>query len=146
MNPTSHPDIRNQRPKDFSLAPSLPPIDDFPTSRWLCGGRHERPSPPRPTAGNPKPSPSVCSGDRLTYTATVSYFADGQVAEIFVSNHKTGSNADCAAKDAAILASLALQFGAPLETLRNALLRDHQGHAITPVGAALDRLAEEKSS
>ena len=84
----------------------------------------------------------VCPGDRLTYTATVSHFADGGVAEIFVSNHKSGSHADHAAKDAAILASLALQFGAPLETLRNALLRDHQGHAITPVGAALDRLAE----
>ncbi len=33
----------------------------------------------------------------LSYTATVSYFADGRVAEIFLSNHKAGSAADVTA-------------------------------------------------
>lgn len=84
-----------------------------------------------------------CDGDNMNYTATVSFFPDGRIAELFVSNHKTGSHVDHAAKDAAILASLALQYGAPLDVLRNALQRDHMGRAITPVAAALDILAGE---
>jgi ribonucleoside-diphosphate reductase alpha chain len=45
------------------------------------------------------------------------------------------------ARDAAVSASLALQFGCPLETLRRALLRDPHGVAASPLGCALDRLA-----
>jgi hypothetical protein len=43
--------------------------------------------------------------------------------------------------DAAIITSLALQFGCPLETIRHALKRDgHHGIAASPIGAALDRI------
>ena len=57
-----------------------------------------------------------CSG--LAYTATVSRFADGRIAEIFLSNTKPSSQSDVNARDSAVAASLALQFGCPLETLR----------------------------
>jgi hypothetical protein len=40
---------------------------------------------------------------------------------------------------------LALQFGMPLETLRPAVLRDPDGTASSPLGAALDLVAEEAS-
>jgi hypothetical protein len=50
----------------------------------------------------------------LHYTATVSRFADGSVAEIFVANHKRGNASDVAARDAGILISLCLQFGCPI--------------------------------
>src|SRR5262245_37488147 len=56
----------------------------------------------------------------LHYTATISRFADGRVAEIFLQNHKPGSQSDSNARDSAIAASLALQHGCPLETLRRA--------------------------
>lgn len=79
-----------------------------------------------------------CAG--LAYTCTVGRFADGRVAEVFLSNHKAGSAADTAARDAAISASLALQHGADLETLRRALCRDGAGRASGVLGAALDRL------
>jgi len=46
------------------------------------------------------------------------------------------------ARDGAIAASLALQFGCPLETLRRALCRDSQDRASGPLGAALDAIAE----
>ncbi len=82
------------------------------------------------------------SCDQLHYTATVSFFDDGRPAELFIATHKAGSQVDHAARDAAILTSLALQFGAPLEVVRGALQRDEQGLAITPVGVALDALAE----
>lgn len=78
----------------------------------------------------------------LRYVATVSFFADGRLAEIFISNAKAGSHSDSAAKDSAIVASIALQYRVPLETIRHALLRDDLGRASSPLGAALDLLAK----
>jgi ribonucleoside-diphosphate reductase alpha chain len=80
--------------------------------------------------------------DGLRYTATVARFEDGRLAEIFLSNNKSGSAADAAARDSAIVCSIALQFGAGLETIRRALCRDARDKACAPLGAALDRLAE----
>jgi hypothetical protein len=77
-----------------------------------------------------------CAG--LTYTCTISRFADGRVAEVFLSNHKNGSHADTAARDAAIACSIALQYGADVETIRKALCRDARGNASGPLGTALD--------
>jgi hypothetical protein len=82
-----------------------------------------------------------CNG--LRYTATISRFTNGDLAEIFIGNTKSGSHSDSAAKDSAVIASIALQFGVPLETIRRALLRDGQGRASSPLGTALDLLAEE---
>jgi hypothetical protein len=76
------------------------------------------------------------------YIATAGYFIDGplagKLAEIFLSNGHAGSDVDAAARDSAILCSLALQHGADIETLRRALLRDPQGAASSPLGVALD--------
>ena len=81
------------------------------------------------------------------YNATAGYFIDGplagKLAEIFLSNGRAGSDVDAAARDSAILCSLCLQHGAHIETLRRALLRDAQGRASSPLGAALDLLAIE---
>jgi hypothetical protein len=78
----------------------------------------------------------------MAFTATISRFPNGDLAEIFLSNHKSGSHADTAARDSAVVASIALQFGADVATLRRALLRDSQGHASGPLGVALDRIAD----
>jgi hypothetical protein len=48
-------------------------------------------------------------------------------------------------RDAGVATSLALQFGMPLETLRRAVLRDPDGTASSPLGAALDLVAGEAS-
>jgi hypothetical protein len=79
----------------------------------------------------------------LRYTATVSWFEDGRLGEIFLSNHKPGSQSDANARDAAVAASLALQYGCPLPVLQRALLRDAQGRPSTPLGAAIDRLLND---
>jgi ribonucleoside-diphosphate reductase alpha chain len=79
----------------------------------------------------------------LHYTCSFSCFADGRPAELFLQNHKAGSQADANARDSAVAASLALQFGCPLETLRGAVLRNADGTAATPLGAALDVIAKE---
>ena len=85
-----------------------------------------------------------CNG--LHYTASASWFDDGRLGEVFVGNHRADSHADACAKDAAILSSLALQYGAPLDVLRRALLRDSQGRPSTPIGCALDLLADQETA
>ena len=76
------------------------------------------------------------------FTATIGRFADGTLAEVFIQNSKPGSTSDAYMRDASISASLALQHGCPLETLRRALLRDPRGNSSTPLGRALDLASE----
>jgi hypothetical protein len=80
--------------------------------------------------------------NNMAFVATVSRFSDGRIAEIFLSNGKIGSDTDAAARDSAVVCSLALQFNAPIETIRHALLRDSQGVAASPLGRALDLFAD----
>jgi hypothetical protein len=71
------------------------------------------------------------------WTVTIGRFANGEVAEIFLDAPKESPLVELA-QDSAIVASLALQSGCALETLRHALADRHAG----PLGVALD-LAEE---
>jgi hypothetical protein len=78
----------------------------------------------------------------MQFVATIARFDNGQVGEIFLSNGRVNSHADTAARDSAVVASLSLQFGVPLETLRKALMRDSRGVASGPLGVALDLISE----
>jgi hypothetical protein len=49
--------------------------------------------------------------NRLAYSATISRYPNGDLAEIFITNTKVGSDSDSAAKDSAVVASIALQHG-----------------------------------
>jgi hypothetical protein len=51
----------------------------------------------------------------LRYTCTFSKFASGELAELFLQNSKPSSQSDTNARDSAVAASLALQYGCPLE-------------------------------
>ena len=84
-----------------------------------------------------------CNG--LRYIATVSRFPDGTLAEIFLGNGKCGSQADANARDSAVVTSIALQFGVPVDVIRHTLLRDGRGVAATPLGVALDVVAGAQS-
>lgn len=79
----------------------------------------------------------------LSFTTTARRFADGSLAEVFLQNYKADSMAGFMASDAAIAASLALQFGCPLDTLPKALSRDARGNATGPLGVALDMIGGE---
>ncbi len=78
----------------------------------------------------------------LRYVATIGRFEDGRIAEVFLNDHKAGSMAGVMASDSAVLCSIALQHGVPLDVLRSALMRNPQGCAIGPLGVVLDRIAE----
>jgi hypothetical protein len=78
----------------------------------------------------------------LRFTATISRIADGRIGELFLNNHKSGNQSDTNARDAAIILSFALQHGADVDAIRKALCRDAAGRALSPVGAALDIIAD----
>lgn len=82
--------------------------------------------------------------DGLRFTASIGRFADGRIGEIFLNNHKAGNQADTNARDCAIILSFALQYGADIDEIRQALCRNSAGHALGPIGRALDVLAGKR--
>lgn len=91
-----------------------------------------------------RPSEQVkftCRG--RSYIASLGYYPDGRLGEIFLVSAKAGTDADVAARDLGIAASLALQHGCSPETLRHACLRDElSGQLDGPLGVLLERLAQ----
>ena len=77
----------------------------------------------------------------IRYTAGIGRFGDGRLAEIFLNTAKHGTAVDTNARDAAVAASLLLQHGCPIETLRRALTRNADGSASGPLARVLDLLA-----
>lgn len=80
----------------------------------------------------------------LKYTVSFSRFATGELAEVFVSNHKRGNASDVAARDAGILPSFCLQHGCPAETVARALSRNSDGSAGGLMAAVLDKIMERQ--
>jgi ribonucleoside-diphosphate reductase alpha chain len=78
----------------------------------------------------------------IRYTVGAGRFQDGGLAEIFLTTAKHGTAVDVSARDAAVAASLLLQHGCSVDTLRRALTRNSDGSASGPLTHALDLLAE----
>jgi hypothetical protein len=76
--------------------------------------------------------------DGQIYTGGIGRFDDGRIAEIFINGAKVGSAAEANAQDAAIVASLALQHGCPIETIRHALARS--GGSAGPLATLLGKV------
>jgi len=81
-----------------------------------------------------------CQGLRFAVTSTIE---GGELREVFITNHRAGSGAGIMASDSAVICSIALQFGVPVEVIRKALMRDSSGRASGPLGVALDAIAAE---
>lgn len=74
------------------------------------------------------------------FRVTLGFFADEVTpGEVFVAGPKE-SELDAFARDAAILLSLCIQHGVPIETITNALTRDQDGTPSTLIGLVADRL------
>ena len=80
------------------------------------------------------------------YVAGIGHYDDGRLAEIFLSAKKGGTAIDDAARDFAVVASLALQHGVDPDTLRHALMRNGSGEPSGPLGVLLDSLAGNRKS
>jgi hypothetical protein len=106
------------------------PIADLPK---------EGDAPQRDRLPNRRPAETFAfERDRSRYEMTVGYYPDGRPGEIFLNADRADSLLDVLTSDAAIIASIALQFGCPLDAIRHALKRDSRGAAASPIGAALD--------
>jgi hypothetical protein len=81
-------------------------------------------------------------GLNRSHTITFGYYADFSIGEVFINGGKSGETVEAIARDGAVLLSLALQYGVPLETIRHAITRDGQGAPSSIVGAVVDRLAQ----
>jgi hypothetical protein len=79
--------------------------------------------------------------DGQIYTGGIGRFVDGRIAEIFINGSKVGTAAETNAQDAALVASLALQHGCPIETIRHALARS--GGAAGPLAKLLDEVERQ---
>jgi hypothetical protein len=76
--------------------------------------------------------------DGQIYTGGIGRFDDGRIAEIFINGAKVGTAAETNAQDAAIVASLALQYGCPVGTIRHALARS--GGSAGPLATLLGKV------
>ena len=80
--------------------------------------------------------------DGQSYTGGIGRFEDGRIAEIFINGSKVGTAAETNAQDAAIVASLALQHGCPIDTIRHALARS--GTLSGPLAVLLSAVANHE--
>ena len=77
------------------------------------------------------------------FTITIGRFPDGTIGEVFIDGGKSGQDVQSTARDAAVVLSLALQHGTPIEAIRHAVTRSGSGEAASILGATVDRLATE---
>ena len=96
--------------------------------------------------------PSRRGGENFEFSCGTTQFtasirrehAGAQVTEVFVNASKVDSDVDLTARDAAIVISIALQYGVPISTLAHSTGRNRDGSASSPIGALLDILAKEE--
>ena len=74
------------------------------------------------------------------FSVTLGYYRDGRIGEVFISNVKAGSEVEAVARDGAVLLSLALQYGVPIETIKGTVTRNSDGTPSTVIGAVVDRI------
>ncbi len=80
-------------------------------------------------------------------SVTIGCHQDGGVGEVFLAmQKKAGSQADLAARDIAILLSLAIQHGVPLATINDALTKDAEGRPAGLAGYVVPHLLEGEAS
>jgi hypothetical protein len=77
-------------------------------------------------------------------TMTIGYYIDGTPGEVFVSDVKAGTHADAMTRDCAVLLSLCLQHGIPVETVAKTITREPDGAPSSVMGVLIDHLKKER--
>ena len=80
--------------------------------------------------------------NNMLYVVTIGRYPSGAIGEVFINFEKSGTMAEAIARDGAVLMSLGLQYGVPLENLKSAVTRDARGGPSSIVGAVVDKLLE----
>jgi hypothetical protein len=79
----------------------------------------------------------------IKYYGTIGYNREGQISEIFLQAGRIGSGIEAIARDTAVAASLAFQYGCPVDVMRNAVTRLDDKSPAGPLGEFLDMIATE---
>lgn len=74
------------------------------------------------------------------FTVTAGRYLDGSLGEVFIDVAKSGQDMQSIARDAAVVLSLALQHGTPIESIQRAVTRDSRGEPASILGAIVDAL------
>jgi hypothetical protein len=74
------------------------------------------------------------------YYITVGYYDDDTIGEVFIDHPVSGMQSQAIARDGAVLVSMALQHGVPLQTIQHAVTRNSNNEPTSIVGAVVDRL------
>lgn len=83
----------------------------------------------------------VASNRVHEFRCSIGFADDGNPGEVFVSSTgKIGTDLDIAARDIAILISFAIQYGAPIDVLAEAVTRGDSGEPQGIAGAVLDAM------
>jgi len=77
------------------------------------------------------------------FTVSIGLFADGMPAECFVTGAKSGVEVQSLSRDGAILLSLALQYGAPLDVIAHSITRNPDGSPQSFIGALVESIKAE---
>ena len=85
-------------------------------------------------------------GLALPHTITIGFYDDGRIGEIFINGGKSGEVVEAIARDSAVVLSMALQHGVPIETIAHAITRNSQGEPQTIIGAIIDVLTRASSA
>ena len=80
------------------------------------------------------------------FTVTVGFYADGTPGEVFIDGGKTGQDVQSISRDAAVVLSLALQHGTPIETIRHAVTRGAAEEPASILGAVVDSITTKSFS
>lgn len=85
---------------------------------------------------------------QMRYKATLGYYLNAdlemRLGEVFLNAGKLDTDADVAAKEAAIAVSFAIQYGCPVDTIAAAFPRRPDGTPEGPLGTLFDKLGAEQ--
>lgn len=82
----------------------------------------------------------------IKYYGTIGYTVisgESRISEIFLQAGRIGSGIEAIARDTAVAASLALQYGCPVDVMRNAVTRLDDKSPAGPLGMFLDLVVDE---
>jgi len=79
----------------------------------------------------------------MPLVATLGFYEDGRIGEVFLYARKDGTDLDTSLKDSAILLSFALQHGATVEGMQGAMTRNAKGEPEGAMGRLLDLIARD---
>jgi len=90
------------------------------------------------------------NGVEKIWSYTLGFYPDGAIGEVFIDAPRSDtapkplveSEQETAAKDAAVVASTAVQYGAPISTLADGMKRNDDGSPASVIGAVLRLLAQ----